>query len=79
MSAITLEDPRLLTPIPDILAFLRGELSAVSDEDVFIKAFENNQVSEGRAAYRIFVAGGCAYLPPSVQCEYLKHVPLATP
>lgn len=72
MTAISLQDARLLTPIPLILAALREKLKVQTDEEVFIKAFENNQVPEGRDAYRVFLAGGGAYLPPSVQREYLK-------
>lgn len=79
MPAISLDDPRLLTPIPCILATLRKIYGADTDEEVFVKAFEECKVPEGREAYRVFIAGGSAYLPASVQCEYLECVPLVIP
>ena len=75
MSEISAHDPRLLTPVPLILETLRNTFGVQTDEQVFIRAFEDNGVSEGREAYRIFRAGGSAFLPASVQCEFLKCVP----
>jgi hypothetical protein len=63
----------LITPIPEILAYLRKEMRVETDKEVFDACFRKHGMNpEGE--HGCFIANGQAFLPPCVEREYLERI-----